>query len=391
MRAYFMKYNKILSILLSLTFLHLVSCRKEPGPDQPDPPEPEGDYVVVAYVPGWGSVDFASMPADQLTHINYAFTKIQDGKIHSEMTEDSLYLTNLVNLKNINADLNILVSVGGATWSSDFSDMALTDSSRKVFSWSVIDFIKKYDLDGVDLDWEFPGSSLAGVYRLEDRQNFTALLEIMRTHLDSLSEAHQRMDSKPYLLTIAAGASSYFTSLVEMDKIVPLLDFLNIMNYDYMGSWSSTTGHHTNLYASSYSGGAGYSTSESIHLYQTSGVPKNKIVVGAAFYGRWWGGVNNQANGIYQNYSGGAGALTYRTIKTSYLSDPDYTRYWDNEAKAPYLWSSTDQVFITYDDEYSIYQKVKFVREKRLGGIMFWEYSQDYNQELMNAVIWGFQ
>ena len=387
--------NKILYrtliLSVSLALVHLTACRKEQTPDVPEPPEPEGDYRVVAYVPGWGDVDFATVPANELTHINYAFTKIENGKIHSEMSQDSLYLTNLVNLKNRNPALHILVSVGGATWSSDFSDMALTDASRKVFSWSVIEFIKKYDLDGVDLDWEFPGSYLAGEYRPEDKENFTALLQVMRTHLDSLSQAHQRSESKPYQLTIAAGASAYFISLVELDLIVPLLDFLNIMNYDYMGSWSNTTGHHTNLYPSIYSGGAGYSTNESVILYQTNGVPKDKIIVGAAFYGRWWAGVNTQFNGLYQAYSGGAGALTYRSIKTNYLNDPDYTRHWDSEAKAPFLWSPADQLFITYDDEYSIYQKVKYVRGKRLGGIMFWEYSQDYNQELMNAIIWGFQ
>ncbi len=366
------------------------SCRKE-DPPPPGPEPPGGNYKIVAYLPGWGAVDFNAIPVDHLTHISYAFANIREGKIYSELDNDSLYLTNLVKLTNSNPDLNILISVGGATWSGEFSDMALTDSSRSVFTNSVLNFINKYKLDGVDLDWEFPGSSLAGTYRPEDKENFTFLLQKLRTQLDSMSAADMRTQSKPYLLTIASGASSWFTGLIEMDKVTPLLDFYNVMNYDYMGSWNSTTGHHTNLYPSNFDPGSKFSTSISVGIYLAKGVPREKIIVGAAFYGRWWSGVTAQNNGLYQSYTGGAGALSYRAIKTGYISDPDFHRYWDPEAKAPYLWSQKDKIFITYDDVFSIKQKSTFVKEEKLGGLMFWEYTQDYNSELMNAVIWGFQ
>lgn len=113
--------------------------------------------------------------------------------------------------------------------------------------------------------------------------------------------------------------------------------------------------------------------------------------MGAAFYGRWWSGVSNQNKGLYQSYNGGAGALTFEAITTGYMSDPDFIKFWDAKAMAPYLWSASDRIFITYDDEVSIKYKTEYIREKGIGGIMVWELTQDYNYALLGAITRGFR
>ena len=376
----------VLYIFVS-TFLIVTSCKKEEVPDPPD--LPDGDYKVVTYVPGWRDIDFTKIPAQNITHINYAFAEVREGVISTTQEKDSAILADLVGLKSKNSELKILISVGGATLTGGFSDAVLTENSRNIFSKSVIDFILKYELDGVDLDWEFPGSGENS--RPEDKQNFTHLLYKVRYSLDSLSTAEMRLDSNPYLLTIASGTASWTMDLIEINRVTPVLDFYNVMNYDYKGSWSSITGHHTNLYPSNDDPGSKFSSSTSVDLYLSEGVPAEKIIMGAAFYGRWWSGVSNQNKGLYQSYNGGAGALTFEAITTGYMSDPDFIKFWDAKAMAPYLWSASDRIFITYDDEVSIKYKTEYIREKGIGGIMVWELTQDYNYALLGAITRGFR
>ncbi len=386
-KGYKMLKHSIQVLLLIVPVLLMQSCRKDEIPDKPD--LAEGDFKVVAYIPGWGDIDFSAIQAEKLTHVNYAFINVKDGKVYSEMEQDSVILRELVGLKNVNPDLKVLVSVGGATWSGEFSDVAFTDSSRNVFSESITEFILKYQLDGVDLDWEFPGYGDGS--RPEDKENFTFLLQNLRSHLNMLELTEMRSTDDPYLLTIAAGSSEWLVNLMELNEVVGFLDFINVMTYDFKGGWSSVTGHHTNLYPSNHDPGSKFSASESVKLYLSYGVSPEKIMMGAAFYGRWWSGVTKQNNGLYQSYSGGAGALTYAGIYVGYLSDPDFKRYWDDKALAPYLWSNKYGIFITYDDPASIRYKAEYIRNKGIGGIMFWEYSQDYNGSLLNAITQGFE
>lgn len=370
-----------------LLFLLVNACNKNEVPDEP---LPKADYKLIAYVPGWGNFDFSEIQIEKLTHINFAFAKIKNGLIHLEREEDSLLLLQLVKLKERNPSCRILISVGGASSSTFFSDVALTGLSRKIFSESVVNFIVKYKLDGVDIDWEFPGWEGPGnVFRPEDKQNNTYLLYELRKQLDEQSELEGRLEESPYLLTIASGASQWYLNLVEMNKIIPVLDYINIMTYDFTGGWSSTTGHHTNLYKSASDNGTGNSAASAVSLFSSIGVPSGKMIMGAAFYGRYWKGVKREDHGLYRSYSGTAGALAYKTIKEMYLQDQRFVRYWDAKAKAPYLWSDSKAMFISYDDPASLKAKAFFVRQEELGGMMFWEYTQDYNHTLLDAIYNG--
>ena len=169
-----------------------------------------------------------------------------------QMPYDASHLSRLHALKDINPDLKILVSVGGWSWSGNFSDAALTSESRKQFAQSVVDMIREHNLDGIDIDWEYPGQIGAGnVYRPEDKQNFMLLLRDVRRKLEEMSDEEGREGVDRYQLTIATGANGAYQENTEMDKAHKYLDFINIMAYDFHGSWTPTTGHHTNLCESS--------------------------------------------------------------------------------------------------------------------------------------------
>src|SRR6266498_5397035 len=146
--------------------------------------------VIIAYVGGFrGLIATDSIDVRRLSHINYAFVDIKDNRawLHNEST-DTINLRKLSELKKINPVLKILISIGGWTWSKNFSDAVLTDSSTHNFASSAVTIVSKYNLDGIDIDWEYPGMiGDSNVYRSEDKQHYTILFKELRKGLDSLS------------------------------------------------------------------------------------------------------------------------------------------------------------------------------------------------------------
>lgn len=212
---------------------------------------PKKQYNVVAYVAGYRDFDFSTIQADKITHINYAFVNVIEGEVRFDNSIDNTAMKQegifeLVGLKKINPDLKVLVAVGGWTWSGDFSDAALTEASRFKFAQSAAGFVEAFDLDGIDIDWEYPNHPGAGnVHRPEDVQNFTRLIQAVREELDKLSR-HQGSD-KHYLLTIATGTSQRYVDNTELGKLQRYLDFVNIMTYDFYHGGDRRTGHHSNF------------------------------------------------------------------------------------------------------------------------------------------------
>src|SRR5579863_9546409 len=146
---------------------------------------PRVKLEVTGYVFARGSaLTPGKVDAKHLTRINYAFANIRDGRMALGEPVDAQNFAQLTALRNANPRLTVLVSVGGWLWSQNFSDMALTAASRRVFEDSAMEFLARYDLDGLDIDWEYPGLPGAGhPYRAEDKQNFTALLAELRARL----------------------------------------------------------------------------------------------------------------------------------------------------------------------------------------------------------------
>ncbi|EPY13423.1 MULTISPECIES: glycoside hydrolase family 18 protein [Paenibacillus] len=315
--------------------------------------------------------------AKKLTHLNVAFGHVKNDRITIDHLQN---LSQLQVLKSYNPELLILLSVGG--WSAGgFSEAASTAEGRRLFAESAVRVLETAPFDGIDLDWEYPCYSEAGIASSpNDKQNFTLLLKELREVLDAKGQA----DGKHYLLTIAAGADQYYIDGTEMDVIHSYLDFIQLMTYDMRGGFQTLTGHHTNLYTST---GDLFriSVDASVRLFAAAGVPREKIVIGAAFYSRMWKDVPNTNNGYLQMAPGSGGyGPDYTKLVAEYINKNGFVRHWDEEAKSPYLYDGHN--FITYDDPESLTHKCKYVMEQGIAGVMFWEYSCDHTHTLLDAM-----
>jgi chitinase len=316
----------------------------------------------------------------RLTRINYAFANIKNGEIVEGFSHDAENFAVLNTLKHSNPALRILISVGGWTWSGAFSDVSLTPQSRARFISSAVRFVERYKLDGVDVDWEYPGQSGNGnIFRPEDKKNFTLLLAELRQRFD---QEQTRLHRRLYT-SIATGASTKFLEHTEMDKVQHYVDTVNLMTYDfYVGG--PATGHDAPLFHNP-ADPKNVSADRSVNEYLQAGVPARKLVLGAPFYGRSWGEVANKNNGLFQPGKAARGVhFSYPDLPN--LLATGFVRHWDSEASVPYLYNPHTRVFVTYEDPQSLAAKCRYVTEHHLAGIMFWEYSNDSTGILLQAV-----
>ncbi len=260
---------------------------------------PAPSRVVIGYVftRQQQTVDPAEIAADKLTHVNYAFANISGGRVVEGFEHDAVNLAALTGLRKTHPGFKVLISVGGWTWSGAFSDASLTPDSRRRFTDSAIEFLRRYDLDGIDIDWEYPGLTGDGnTHRPEDRENFTALMAGLRGALD---EEGARV-GRHLLLTFAAGAFSDFIAHTELDKVQASVDYVNLMTYDFRESGPDTlAGHHANLFPSPRDDRK-QSVDRAVREFMAAGVPASKLVIGVPFYGRAWGAVKEDGHGLYQ-------------------------------------------------------------------------------------------
>jgi chitinase len=339
---------------------------------------------VVAYVFARNTIlQPGQIDVHRLTRINYAFANIANGRIVAGDQHDAENFAFLESLKKENPPLTVLISVGGWLWSTNFSDMVLTAQSRSIFIQSVMEFLATYKLDGLDIDWEYPGLPGAGhPYRAEDKQNFTLLLKELRARFKrETAKTH-----KDILLTIAAGANPDFLEHTEMGKAVPYLDTVNLMSYDYYeDSTDAITGNHAPLFTDP-ADPKKISAADSVAAFEKAGVPANKIILGVPFYGREWGQVPDVNHGLFQPGKPVPHAYATYAAITQNMLNQGYTRYWDDKASVPYLYNPQQQIFVSYEDPESLAAKCRFVESTQLGGVMFWEYSNDPSGTLLGTI-----
>ena len=338
------------------------------------PPAPK---AIIGYVfPQNRVLTPGEVAAEKLTHINYAFANIRNGEVVEGFAHDAENFRVLTGLKARNPGLKILVSVGGWTWSGGFSDVALTPQSRQRFIDSAVAFLGRHNLDGLDIDWEYPAQAGYGnVNRPEDRENCTALLAETRAALDKAGA----QAGKRYLLTMATQAADVWLEHTEMDKAQQSLDFVNLMAYDqFEASSSPITGHHAPLFTSPANPKAD-SASTSVSHYLAAGVPAAKIVLGVPFYGHAWGDVGPVDDGLYQPGKQPAARVyaSFDDIEKNLDGKNGFIRYWDDISKAPFLYNPQSRLWVSYEDEQSMRAKAKYVVDRGLGGVMFWQYTED--------------
>jgi chitinase len=363
------------AFLLGFTAVSALNAHAAPAPNRP---------IIVGYIYSRESpLPPEAIDAAKLDRINYAFARIKDGRITTGCAADPQNFVRLNALKQKHPSLAVLVSVGGWLGSRGFSDAALTAESRKAFIQSAVEFLRKYNLDGLDLDWEYPGSKGAGNrHRAEDKQNFTLLLKELRAGFDAETmKSHKRL-----YLTIAAGATDEFLANTQMAEVAKIVDTVNLMTYDYTEPGSDPlTGHNAPLFANP-ADQRGVSSDASVRAFEQAGVPAEKILLGVPFYGHIWGGVAEADHGLFKPGKAVVqGYAPYGRIEENFLRK-GFVRYWDSGSQVPYLYNATTHVFVSYDDPESIAAKGRYTVSNHLGGVMFWEYMDDPGGKLLGVI-----
>ena len=319
--------------LCSVAFLS--SCAARPA---------EKDYIVVAYVTSWSRV----MPDPAvMTHINYAFGHVNDTFDGVRISKPDR-LRQIVALKSENPDLKVMLSVGG--WESGrFSEMAADSLLRLSFANDCLKAVEEFGLDGIDIDWEYPTSSAAGISSSpDDRENFNLLMRDLRSVL-----------GEDRLLTIA---SSAYAEYIDFRSCIDYLDFVNVMTYDM----ANAPLHHAPLYGSENTKGT---CEGAVKAHIDAGVPASKLVLGVPFYGR--GGTTMPR------------FVDYKEIKDY----PEMVEIWDDEAKAPYLADGEGALVLGFDNPKSLKIKCDYIKKNGLLGAMYWDYNGDNESgDLQNAI-----
>lgn len=325
------------TLLLSLITCLLAACGQTPQPVE---------KVVVAYVTSWTEV----IPnPHHMTHINYAFGHVTDS-FDGVRINNEARLQEIVRLKSQNPDLKVMLSIGG--WGSGrFSEMAATDSTRLSFAADCQRVVEKFQLDGIDIDWEYPTVSAANISSSpDDTDNFTLMMRDIRAAI-----------GPDKLLTLATVASAEY---IDFKGILPYIDFVNIMAYDM----ANAPKHHAALYPSENSGKI--TVHQAVQAHLAAGVPAEKLVMGMPFYGR-----GDTFNGGYYSYGKPENQPKGTTIA------------WDSIAQVPYLINEEGTMVCGFDNPKSLAIKCEYILDNHLLGGMYWEYSDDNEQhELAETV-----
>jgi len=319
---------------------------------------------VIAYYAGdASSVD--AYPVEMLTHIIFSFCHLKGNELHVDNMNDTITIQHLVDLKKRNPSLKVILSIGGWGGCATCSEVFSTDKGRNEFAASVKHLNEYFNTDGIDLDWEYP--AIAGYeghqYMPPDKQNFTALIKTLRHTLGN-----------KYEISFAAGGFGKFLhESVEWNKIAPLVDKVNLMSYDLVNGNSTVTGHHTPLYSTPQQI---ESTDNAIRFFDSIHFPLKKIVIGAAMYGRIFNVNVDAMNGLYQpgNFDHG---ISWKSFDQAAMEQQGYVYYWDDVAKAPYMYDKTLKKLFSYDNERSMSLKTQYAVDKELNGIMFWQLGDD--------------
>lgn len=344
-------------LLVALVGLPALTVRPAPAAKQPN-------LAIIAYYAG-DATNFQQYPTGELTHLIYCFLHLKGTAFAFDHPRDKATVAALVALKTQHPQLKIMLSLGGWGGCETCSQVFATAQGRAEFAASVKDVLTATHTDGIDLDWEYPAIAGPPGHRFapEDRHNFTLLVQALRATLGD-----------GYQISFAAGGfPDYLKHAVEWPVVMPLVNRVNLMSYDLVNGYSTTTGHHTPLYSTPQQVP---SLDQGVRFLDSVGVAPGKIVIGAAFYARLFSGVAPAKQGLYQTGKFKK-SVDYKYFADSLSAAQGFVTYWDDVAQAPYAYSSRRQEFASFDNEKSIRLKTRYAREKQLGGVMFWELTGD--------------
>ena len=352
--------NKLVIHFFSLIILMFVSCSAVKNTKE----STKADISVIAYYSGNADA-IDKYDIKKLTHIIYSFCHLKGNRLNVDNQGDSATIKKLVSLKKDHPTLKVLLSLGGWGGCEFCSPVFSEEAGRKEFAESVKELNDYFQTDGIDLDWEYPGipGHPGHAWKAGDKPNFTELVKSIRNRLGQKNE----------ISFAAGGFPKFLEESIEWEKVMPLVNNVNLMSYDLVSGFSTVTGHHTPLYSSDKQK---ESADDAIRYLLSIGVPADKIVIGGAFYARTWENVENVNNGLYQSGKFKS-FVPYAQFEKGLNEKDGFVFYRDTIAKAPYAYNAAQKIFATFDDALSIQNKTQYAIDFGLKGIMFWEMTLD--------------
>ncbi|KAI6756489.1 hypothetical protein HG530_012225 [Fusarium avenaceum] len=379
--------------LAIFAFLRAASCHAMPPEhfvQQTKIAQQKPNHTNTVYFVNWGIYGRNFQPQDldatQISHVLYAFLNVKsDGTVDRRYTGDSYAdlekhyegdrwdeegsnaygcVKQLFLLKKSHRHLKVLLSIGGWSWSTNFPSAASTPENRARFAKSSVALMKDWGFDGIDVDWEYPEDDT-------EATNFDLLLLAVRDELDVYANQHAR--GHHFLLSIAAPAGRDKYEKLHLTNIGVIVDQVNLMSYDYSGSWDRISGHNANLFPYKRSAND-FNTDEAINAYLNADVPAEKVVLGMPIYGRSFEG-NSGLGEFYSDVGQGSwerGVWDYKA-----LPKPGAHILFDKDAQAYYSYDYSTHELISYDTPDVVRKKVDYILDRGLGGSMFWEASAD--------------
>lgn len=336
--------------------------------------EARSPFSVIAYYAGDGK-DLDQYRFQQVDQVIYSFCHLREGALTIDDAADTLTIQKLAGLKSTFPGLKVYLSLGGWGGCAPCSEAFASEEGRLRFARSVHGLLRDFQVDGIDLDWEYPG--IEGYpghqYSRADQANFTALVRTLRKEL-----------GWQYGISFAAGGfDAFFDHSVEWEKVMPLVDRVNLMTYDLVNGFSTVTGHHTPLYSSPQQV---LSVDHAVRALEKIGVPRRKMVIGAAFYARVWEKVPAANQGCFQTGKFKS-FVPYQQFQQTITVAEGFQFFRDSIAHAPYAYHPGRQEFATFDDHTSVSEKTRYAQSQGLGGIMFWQLKGDTREHgLLEAI-----
>ena len=306
---------------------------------------------LMGYYPNWSHYSGYTadkIPFDYLTHILYAFY-ITDGagNLSNSDALDADNFKNLIRLAHAKG-VKVLVSIGGASQSEGFKSMAARKNSRTNFVDNCLKLANDMALDGIDLDWEYPDTTIHG-------ENQLLLHRQMRAALHKLP--------RKVLFTAAVPGSAYWAKWSK-DEAFQLLDYLNVMTYDYMGTWEKAVIPNSGMDLST----------QALEYFVSRGIPKQKLVIGAAFYGKSFDGGTGMGSAYTGLGSGENGNWPWKDLLKQLETAP-YTISWDEKTQSEFA-IGNDEI-IVFNGLPSQVVRGKFIKDTDYAGVMLWDLLSD--------------